>query len=122
NDNSRDLSPVVVAGRILGVAMIAGATVYGIKRGGALGGLGGLAGGISVATIGYQVIDKATGLAMPFLPGAEKLLQPTSHIGQVAAEQKRQISLDDYKQRIEQTNAMLRKTGSLVEQVKEVVS
>ncbi|WP_147475198.1 DUF2235 domain-containing protein, partial [Pseudomonas syringae] len=36
NENSRDLSPVVVAGRILGVAMIAGATVYGIKRAGAL--------------------------------------------------------------------------------------
>ena len=122
NDNSRDLSPVVVAGRILGVAMIAGATVYGIKRGGALGGFGGLAGGIGAATIGYKVIDKATGLAMPFLPGAEKLLQPTSHIGQVVAEQKRQISLDDYMQRIEQTSAMLRKTGSLVEQVKEVVS
>ncbi|KPZ26420.1 T6SS phospholipase effector Tle1-like catalytic domain-containing protein [Pseudomonas syringae group genomosp. 3] len=122
NDNSRDLSPVVVAGRILGVAMIAGATVYGIKRGGALGGLGGLAGGIGAATIGYRVIDKATGLAIPFLPGAEQLLQPTRHIGQVAAEQKRQISLDDYKQRIEQTNAMLRKTGSLAEQVKEEVS
>ena len=122
NDNSRDLSPVVVAGRIVGVAMIAGATVYGIKRGGALGGLGGLAGGIGAATIGYQVIDKATGLAMPFLPGAEKLLQPTRHIGQVVAEQKRQISLDDYMQRIEQTSAMLRKTGSLVEQVKAVVS
>nr|WP_243845341.1 DUF2235 domain-containing protein [Pseudomonas syringae] len=43
NDNSRDLSPVVVAGRILGVAMIAGATVYGIKRRGVLGGVGGLA-------------------------------------------------------------------------------
>ena len=122
NDNSRDLSPVVVAGRVLGVAMIAGATVYGIKRGNALGGVGGLAGGIAAAAIGYQVIDKATGLAIPFLPGAEKLLQPTRHIGEVAAEQKRQIELDDYLQRIEQTNAMLRKTGSLVEHVKAVIA
>lgn len=122
NNNSRDLSPVVVAGRVLGVAMIAGATVYGIKRGGALGGLGGLAGGIGVATLGYQVIDKATGLVLPFLPGAGKVLQPTGHIGQVVTEQKRHIARDDYKQRIEQTSAMLRKADSLVEQVKEVVS
>ncbi|WP_300630335.1 DUF2235 domain-containing protein [Pseudomonas sp.] len=122
NDNSRDLSPVLVAGRILGVAMIAGATVYGIKRAGALGGIGGLATGIGVAGIGYQVIDKATGRVVPFLPGAEQLLKPSSHIGQVVAEQKRQIALDDYVQRIEQTNAMLREMGSLVEQAGEVVS
>jgi hypothetical protein len=115
NENSRDLSPVVVAGRVLGVAMLAGATVYGIKRGGALGGVGGLAAGIGGATIGYRVIDKARGVALPFLPGAEQILKPTSHIGQVAAELKQQIALDDYLQRIERTNAMLREAGNLVE-------
>jgi hypothetical protein len=115
NENSRDLSPVVVAGRILGVAMLAGATVYGIKRGGALGAVGGLAAGIGGATIGYRVIDKARGVALPFLPGAEQILKPTSHIGQVAAELKQQIALDDYLQRIERTNAMLREAGNLVE-------
>lgn len=120
NENSRDLSPVVVAGRILGVAMIAGATVYGIKRAGGLGGIGGLAAGIGVATIGYQVIDKATGLVVPFLPGAEELLKPTSNIGKVVAEQKRQIAQDDYRQRIAKTSDMLRKAGSLVEQVEQI--
>jgi hypothetical protein len=115
NENSRDLSPVVVAGRILGVAMLAGATVYGIKRGGALGAVGGLAAGIGGATIGYRVIDKARGVALPFLSGAEQILKPTSHIGQVAAELKQQIALDDYLQRIERTNAMLREAGNLVE-------
>jgi len=120
NHNSRDLSPVVVAGRVLGVAMVAGATVYGIKRAGGLGGVGGLAAGIGAATIGYQVIDKATGLAVPFLPGAEELLKPTGNIGQVVAEQKRQIVQEDYLQRIAQTSAMLRKAGSLVEQVEQI--
>ena len=115
NDNSRDLSPVVVAGRILGVAMIAGATVYGIKRRGVLGGVGGLAAGIGAATIGYQVIDKAGGMVLPFLPGAEQLLQPTSQVGRVAAEQKRQIEQDDFAQRMERTTAMLRQAGSLFE-------
>lgn len=121
NDNSRDLSPVVVAGRILGVAMLAGATVYGIKRGGALGGFGGLAAGISGATIGYRVIDKARGVVVPFLPGAEQILQPTSHIGQVVAGLKRQIAMDDYAQRIERTNAMLREAGNLLELAGELV-
>ncbi len=115
NDNSRDLSPVVVAGRILGVAMLAGATVYGIKRGGALGGFGGLAAGIGGATIGYRVIDKARGVVLPFLPGAEQILQPTSHIGQVVAGLKQQIARDDYLQRIERTNALLREAGNLLE-------
>ncbi len=58
---------------------------------------------------------------VPFLPDAEQLLKPTGHIGQVVVEQKRQIALDDYRQRIEQTSAMLRKEGTLVEQVKAVL-
>ncbi|MNF70228.1 hypothetical protein D3C84_521320 [compost metagenome] len=115
NDTSRDLSPVVVAGRVLGVAMLAGGTVYGIKRGKALGGVGGLVAGIGVATIGYRVVDKASGAVVPFLPGAEQLLQPTRHVGVVAAQQKRQMEQEDFAQRIEQTTAMLRKTGSLFE-------
>ncbi|RMU49869.1 hypothetical protein ALP29_00518 [Pseudomonas syringae pv. avii] len=73
-----------------------------------------------MATIGYQVIDKATGLVVPFLPGAEELLKPTSNIGQVVAEQKRQIAQDDYRQRIAKTSDMLRKAGSLVEQVEQI--
>ncbi|MBO0494747.1 DUF2235 domain-containing protein [Pseudomonas sp. Marseille-Q1929] len=112
NENSRELSPVVVAGRMLGVAMVVGATVYGIKRKNALGGL---AAGIGGATIGYQVIDKATGLVVPFLPGAEQILKPTAHIGLVAAELKTQIAQEDLAERLERTTAMLRAAGSLFE-------
>ncbi len=112
NENSRELSPVVVAGRMLGVAMVVGATVYGIKRKNALGGL---AAGIGGATIGYQVIDKATGLVVPFLPGAEQILKPTAHIGLVAAELKTQIAREDLAERLERTTAMLRAAGSLFE-------
>jgi hypothetical protein len=121
NENSRDLSPVVVAGRILGVAMLAGATVYGIKRGGALGGIRGLTAGVGGATIGYQVIDKVRGVALPFLPGAEQLLKPTSHVNQVAAALKQQIAREEYAQRIERTTAMLREAGSLFELTRERV-
>lgn len=65
--------------------------------------------------LAYQVIDKATGLVVPFLPGAEKILQPTGQIGQVVAEQTRQIAGDDYLQRMRQTTAMLREAGTLLE-------
>jgi len=115
NANSRELSPVVVAGRIMGVAMVAGATVYGIKRGGALGGIGGLAAGIGGATVGYQVIDKARGVALPFLPEAAQLLKPTAHIGQIAAQLKQQIAEENYAQMIDRTTAMLREAGTLFE-------
>ncbi|KJH80333.1 hypothetical protein UG46_27130, partial [Pseudomonas fluorescens] len=115
NENSRDLSPVVVAGRLLGVAVLAGATVYGIRRSGTLGAVGGLAAGMGAATIGYQVIDKVSGAVVPFLPGAEKILQPTRHIGEVVIEQKKQIALDDHLQRLERTDEILRLAGVLVE-------
>jgi hypothetical protein len=122
NENSRDLSPVVVAGRLLGVAVLAGATVYGIRRSGTLGAVGGLAAGMGAATIGYQVIDKVSGAVVPFLPGAEKILQPTRHIGEVVIEQKKQIALDDHLQRLERTDEILRLAGVLVEFDGEVAS
>lgn len=115
NKSSRSMSPVVIAGQILGVAAVAGATVYGIKRGGALGSLGGFAAGMGAATIGYQVIDKVTGKVLPFLPGAEKLLQATTEVSKVAIEQKRKLAADDYRQRMERATALLRKAGNLVE-------
>ena len=122
NENSRDLSPVVVAGRLLGVAVLAGATVYGIRRSGTLGAVGGLAAGMGAATIGYQVIDKVSGAVVPFLPGAEKILQPTRHIGEVVIEQKKQIALDDHLRRLERTDEILRLAGVLVEFDGEVAS
>lgn len=115
DQNSRDLSPVVVAGRVLGVAMLAGATVYGIRRKGAVGAIGGFAAAITATGISYQVIDKVSGVVVPFVPGADQLLKPSSHVGLVARDLKRQITQDEYAQRLEQTTAMLRAAGSLFE-------
>lgn len=81
--------------------MVAEATVHSIKRRVVLGSVGGLAAGIGAETIGYQAIDKVSGMALPFLPGAEQLLQPTSHVGQIAAEQKYQLEQDDFVQRMD---------------------
>ncbi|MNP06500.1 hypothetical protein D3C76_984870 [compost metagenome] len=86
-----------------------------------MGGVGGLVAGIGGATIGYQVIDKARGVALPFLPEAAQLLKSTAHIGKVAAELKQQIAQEDYAQRIDRTTAFLREAGSLFELTGEVV-
>ncbi|MCP1648029.1 T6SS phospholipase effector Tle1-like catalytic domain-containing protein [Pseudomonas nitroreducens] len=127
NDNSAAMTPVMIAGRILGVVMIAGATVYGIRlmRGnvlkGAAGGLVGLAGGVLLAGVAYQVIDTATGAVLPFVPGAADLLKPTTHIGTVASALKQQIEQEDYLSRLDRTTAMLRDAGNLFELDKGMV-
>lgn len=121
NDNSAALTPVMIAGRILGVVMIAGATVYGIRllRGnalkGAVGGLAGLAGGVLLAGVAYQVIDAASGAVVPFVPGAADILEPTTHIGAVASALKQQFAQEDYISRLDRTTAMLREAGQLFE-------
>ncbi|MED5609069.1 DUF2235 domain-containing protein [Pseudomonas sp. JH-2] len=120
-DNSAAMTPVMIAGRILGVAMIAGATVYGIRllRGNALegasGGLAGLAAGVLLSGVAYQVIDAASGAVVPFVPGAADLLKPTTHIGAVASALKQQIGQEDYLSRLDRTTAMLRDAGNLFE-------
>ncbi|WP_447753760.1 T6SS phospholipase effector Tle1-like catalytic domain-containing protein [Pseudomonas nicosulfuronedens] len=121
NDNSAAMTPVMIAGRILGVVMIAGATVYGIRlmRGNALKaaarGLVGLASGVLLSGVAYQVIDAATGVVVPFVPGAEDLLKPTTHIGAVARALKDQIVQEEYLSRLDRTTAMLREAGNLFE-------
>nr|WP_255302853.1 DUF2235 domain-containing protein [Pseudomonas sp. AU12215] len=127
NDNSAALTPVMIAGRILGVVMIAGVMVYGIRlmRGnvlkGAAGGLLGAAGGVLLAGVAYQVIDVATGAVLPFVPGAADLLKPTTHIGAVASALKQQFAQEDYLARLDRTTAMLRDTGNLFELDKGMV-
>lgn len=134
NESSRRLTPMMIAGKLIGVAMVAGTTVYGVRLlrgknrgvlGVGLGGLGGLTGvlaGLAAAGVAYEVIDLATGAVVPFLPGALELLQPTDKIGEVAMQQKRQMALEDYAERMQRSADFLRRSGSLVEQVKEVVA
>ena len=129
--SSRRLTPMMVAGKLVGVAMIAGATVYGVRllrgrgAGGALkgvaGGLAGAAAGVVLAGVTYQVIDKATGAALPFLPGAADLLEPTEAIGTVAAKQAQDMQQAEYVERLQRTTDYLRRTGGLVEQARAVL-
>jgi len=134
NESSRRLTPMMIAGKLIGVAIVAGTTVYGVRllrgkhRGalgaglGALGAIGGVLGGLAAAGVAYEVIDLATGAVVPFLPGADELLKPTYDIGTVVAQQKREMALQDYAERMQRSIDFLRQSGSLIEQVKAVVA
>ncbi|MCY1372428.1 hypothetical protein D9M69_596330 [compost metagenome] len=134
NKSSRRLTPMMVAGKLLGVAIVAGTTVYGVrllrgKNRGVVGAVTGTAGtitgvlaGLAAAGVAYEVIDLATDAVVPFLPGAVELLKPTDDIGTVVAQQKRQIALEDYAQRMQRSAEFLRCSGSLIEQAREVLA
>ncbi|MNP82012.1 hypothetical protein D3C76_1805200 [compost metagenome] len=50
------------------------------------------------------------------------MLKPTDKIGEVVAQQKRQMAVEDYAARMQRSVDFLRRSGSLIEQAKEVVA
>ena len=117
DETNKRMTPVVVAGRVVGIALVLGG-VYSIRR----HGWKGLAGTLAGASVGYQVIDVVSGKVEPFLPGAEKILQPTFAIGEVVAQQTQAIIKGEEALRRQNMLDYLKRTGGLVEQVKELVS
>ncbi|EIK93230.1 hypothetical protein PMM47T1_28096 [Pseudomonas sp. M47T1] len=116
-ETNKRMTPVVVAGRVVGIALVLGG-VYSIRR----HGWKGLAGTLGAASVGYQVINVVSGKVEPFLPGAEKVLQPTFAIGEVVAQQTQAIIEGEEALRMQSMLDYLKRTGGLVEQVKELVS
>jgi hypothetical protein len=114
--SNKRLTPVVVAGRIVGIGVALGGA-YSIHQRGSRGLLGSLA----AAKVGYEVINLATGEVEPFLPGAEQVLKPTYAIGEVVAQQRAEALLADEALRKASMLAYLRQVGGLREPV-EVVS
>ncbi|WP_339455428.1 T6SS phospholipase effector Tle1-like catalytic domain-containing protein [Pseudomonas sp. EA_65y_Pfl1_P120] len=116
-ETNKRMTPVVVAGRVVGIALVLGG-VYSIRR----HGWKGLAGTLGAASVGYQVINVVSGKVEPFLPGAEKVLQPTFAIGEVVAQQTQAIIEGEEALRMQSMQDYLKRTGGLVEQAKELVS
>ncbi|MNF46173.1 hypothetical protein D3C84_273280 [compost metagenome] len=114
---NKRLTPAVVAGRVLGIALVLGGA-YRIRR----RGWRGVAGTLGAAKLGYEVINRATGEVEPFQPGAEQILQPTFAIGEVVAQQTRALAAAEDALRMQNMLAYLKRTGGLVEQVTEVIS
>ncbi|POF41284.1 hypothetical protein B0D71_13755 [Pseudomonas laurylsulfativorans] len=117
DESNKRLTPVVVAGRMVGIALVLGGA-YSIRRYGGKA----FAGTMVAASVGYQVINAATGEVEPFLPGAEQILKSTLAIGQVVAQQKQAIIKAEDALRMENMLDYLTRSGGLVERVKEVVS
>lgn len=82
---NKALSPIAVAGQLVGIATLVGGVIYTVRQRNVFGVVGGIAGTIGVLSLEYQVVDIATGLAIPFMPEAEKLLQPTTDPSDVIA-------------------------------------
>lgn len=117
SETNKRVTPVVVAGRVVGIALVLGG-VYSIHR----QGFKGLAGTLGVAAVGYKVINTVSGKVEPFVPGADKVLQPTLAIGEVVAQQKQAIIEGEEALRMQSMLDYLKRTGGLVEQAKELVS
>ena len=117
DESSKRMTPVVIAGRVVGIALVLGGA-YSIRR----DGWKGAAGTFGAASVGYKVINAVSGEVEPFLPGAEKILQPTFAIGEVVAQQREAIIEAEDALRMQSMLESLKATGGLVEQVKEVIS
>ncbi len=116
-ESNKRATPVVIAGRVVGIAVLLGGA-YAIRR----HGWKGLAGTLGAASIGYEVVNTVSDEKVPFLPGAEKILQPTRAIGQVVAKQRQAMLAAEEALRMQTMLEYLRKTGGLIEQAKAVVS
>ncbi|WP_445261591.1 T6SS phospholipase effector Tle1-like catalytic domain-containing protein [Pseudomonas sp. RL_105y_Pfl2_101] len=117
DESNKRMTPVVVAGRVVGIALVLGG-VYSIRR----DGWKGAAGTFGAASVGYKVINVVGNKVEPFLPGAEQILQPTFAIGEVVAQQREAILKTEDELRMQSMLDHLKTTGGLVEQVRQVVS
>ncbi|WP_226478242.1 DUF2235 domain-containing protein [Pseudomonas sp. MWU16-30323] len=116
-ETNKRMTPMVVAGRVVGIAVVLGGA-YSLRR----HGWKGMAGTLGAASVGYQVINVVSGKVEPFLPGAEKILQPTFAIGEVVAQQTQALIEAEESLRMQNMLDYLKRTGGLVEQVQERVS
>jgi hypothetical protein len=117
DESNKRMTPVVVAGRVVGIALVLGGA-YSIRR----DGWKGLAGTLGAASVGYKVINAVTGQVEPFLPEAQQLLQSTFAIGQVVAQQQQAVIKAEDALRMHSMLEYLKNAGGLVDQVTEAVS
>lgn len=77
NETNKSLSPIALAGQLIGIATLVGGAIYTVKQKDVKGVLGGISGTIGLLSLEYEVIDIATGLRIPFIDNAVELLKPT---------------------------------------------
>ncbi|WP_432443428.1 hypothetical protein [Providencia stuartii] len=83
NETNKSLSPIALAGQLIGVASAIGGAIYTVKQKDIKGVLGGISGTVGLLSLEYEVIDIATGLSIPFINNAAELFQPTRDTSEV---------------------------------------
>ncbi|MEE4485104.1 DUF2235 domain-containing protein [Serratia ficaria] len=89
---NKSLSPLVIAGNMVGFATLATGVVLSFKQKSLTGKLAGLAATGAVRSLQVEVVDKLTGLPLPELPGGEQLRAFTTEPGVVVAQQKAELA------------------------------
>lgn len=90
--SSKPMSPLMIAGAVVGLATLAGGVGIIIKQKSVKGKLGGLAGTMEAFYLETQVIDLLSGKPLPMLPNAALLQAPTMEPGKVVAQQTQLIN------------------------------
>ncbi|AEN64673.1 Protein of unknown function DUF2235 [Enterobacter soli] len=92
NCSSKPMTPLMIAGAVVGVATLAAGAAVIIKQKSAKGKLAGLAGTVGAVYFETQAIDLLSGKPLPMLPDAAQLQAPTMEPGTVVAQQTQVIS------------------------------
>ncbi|EPN2804847.1 T6SS phospholipase effector Tle1-like catalytic domain-containing protein [Serratia marcescens] len=89
--SSKPMTPLMIAGAVVGVATIAAGAAVIIKQKSAKGKLAGLVGTAGAIYLETQAIDLLSGKPLPMLPNAAQLQAPTMKPGVVVAQQTQAI-------------------------------
>ncbi|MFU0884051.1 T6SS phospholipase effector Tle1-like catalytic domain-containing protein [Kluyvera cryocrescens] len=89
---SKPMTPLMIAGAVVGVATLAAGAAVIIKQKSAKGKLAGLAGAAGALYLETQAIDLLSGKPLPMLPNAAQLQAPTMEPGVVVAQQTQVVS------------------------------
>ncbi|QCA19087.1 DUF2235 domain-containing protein [Citrobacter freundii] len=92
SSSSKPMTPLMIAGAVVGVATLAAGAAVIIKQKSAKGKLAGLAGTVGAIYLETQAIDLLSGKPLPMLPDAAQLQAPTMDPGTVVAQQTQVIS------------------------------
>ncbi|MBG2876483.1 DUF2235 domain-containing protein [Proteus alimentorum] len=80
SETNKFLSPVAIAGKIIGIATFVGGMAYVVRQKNIKNALGAFAGTLGVMSMEYEVVNAVTGLALPINPEDVK---PTKNAGPV---------------------------------------
>lgn len=92
NKCNKSLSPLTIAGDVVGAATLVGGVIFSFKQKGTAAKLAGFAGTAGLLTLESEAMDYLTGLAIPMVDNADALKAFTSEPGVVTAQQTEIIS------------------------------